>query len=138
MQGSSNSAKLEAANILGNISRQSNISESLKSESNIRILISCLQADDVELLAAVTGILVNILTDWEQRIKFRDLNGLIAVRKAFLRALSVYNWNLATLCCQVFWNILIDCTTINDEMAKEEAQLIANHIAENLGNFLCI
>lgn len=137
MQGSSIGAQLEAAKILGNISRQSNISESLHTEKKIRILISCLQTKaDTELLAAVVGILVNVLTEWDKRINFRDLNGPIAIRKVLLRALFVQNWNLAALCCEAIWNFLTDCTSMNEEIGLEEGQLIANHIAENLGTFL--
>lgn len=135
LQCSSINAQLEAAKILGNISRHSNIGDSLNAEKKINFLISCLAKEDTELLAAVVGILVNILSDWEKRIKFKELNGLIVIRKIFLRALSVHNWNLAALCCQAFWNFFIDYTSINDGMEREEGQLIANHIAENLGIF---
>ncbi|XP_063697135.1 armadillo repeat-containing protein 2 [Culicoides brevitarsis] len=134
--GYSKYSRLESANILGNISRLSNVN--VITERKLRILIGCLNcdtgkiSDESEFLTAVIGILVNILADWETRLKFKDLNGITALRKIFLRALDAKDWKLATLCCQAFWNIVTDCKTITEEISDEEGQLIANHIAENL------
>uniref|UniRef100_A0A336LNK2 CSON009166 protein n=1 Tax=Culicoides sonorensis TaxID=179676 RepID=A0A336LNK2_CULSO len=134
LQSSSNIiVRLEAAKILGNISRLPNISECLSKQDKMKIFISCLQTtEDFELLCAIVGIFVNILADWEKRLTFKELNGNFVLKKLLIKAIELHNWNLATLCCQAFWNFLTDCTDIRKEIGVESSQEIGNCIAENL------
>lgn len=134
IQRYSKNIQLEAAKILGNVSRLSILNVKLNTNKHIKVLLSCLeQTESVELLAAIVGILVNILVDWQIRATFKDLGGLNVLSNIFLQAVKIHDWNLAGLCCQALWNFLINCTNICEEIGTEELQLVANTIAENLG-----
>ena len=132
----SQTAKNEAARVLGNMTRNSMARQSFCSSNGLKILVKCLQSDDVELVEASCGVLVNLLGDWERRAPFKELKGIRLLRETLQRAAMDENWLLAGISCQAFWNFLIDSSNVIDTLGEKEADLLAGELAEYLGKFL--
>lgn len=60
-------AKAEAARVLGNMTRCSKVRNSFCEAGGLKVIVQQLRSDDLELVAASCGILVNLLGDWERR-----------------------------------------------------------------------
>lgn len=128
--------KAEAARVLGNLTRNSTVRQSFCTSNGLKILVKCLQEEDIELVTSCCGILVNLLGDWERRASFKELNGIRILREIFSRSALNEDWLLAGMCCQAFWNFLIDSSNVIDTLSEKEADFLAVDLAEFLGNLI--
>lgn len=126
-------ARSEVARVLGNMTRNGITRQTFCSESGLKILIRCLESDDVELMVTSCGVLVNILGDWERRAPFRELQGPIVLRKLLQRGASGQDWILAGIACQALWNYLIDSGNVMNALGESEVDYICGDLAECLG-----
>lgn len=114
-----NTAKAEAARVLGNMTRCSTVRNNFCEAGGLKVIVQQLRSDDLELVAASCGILVNLLGDWERRSckllftkhsifcsyflpVFRELNGPSLLIDALQHG-AMQNWVLAGIICQVIF-----------------------------------
>lgn len=128
-------ARNEAARVLGNLTRNSAARQSFCASNGLKVLIKCLQCDDIELVETSCGVLVNLLGDWERRAPFKELKGIRLLRETLQKAAMDENWLLAGIASQAFWNFLIDSSNVMDTLGENEADLLAGELAEYLGWF---
>lgn len=126
-------AKSEAARVLGNLTRNSTARQAFCTSNGLKILVKCLQSEDIELVTASCGVLVNLLGDWERRAPFKELNGIKILREMLQKAALNEDWLLAGMCCQAFWNFLIDSSNVMETLGECEGDLLAGDLAEYLG-----
>jgi armadillo repeat-containing protein 2 len=131
-------AKSEAARVLGNMTRNSTARQSFCSSNGLKVLVKCLESDDIELIATSCGVLVNLLGDWERRVPFKELKGIKILRETLQRAAMDEDWHLAGISCQAFWNFLIDSSNVIDTLGEVDADLLAGDLAEYLGNHMLL
>lgn len=60
-------AVAEAARVLGNMTRCATVRKHFCDSGGLKVIVQQLRSDDLELVAASCGILVNLLGDWERR-----------------------------------------------------------------------
>lgn len=60
-------AKAESARVLGNMTRCAIVRNHFCESGGLKVIVQQLNSDDLELVAAACGILVNLLGDWERR-----------------------------------------------------------------------
>ncbi|XP_070490786.1 armadillo repeat-containing protein 2 [Chironomus tepperi] len=125
-------AKSEAARVLGNLTRNSTARQSFCTSNGLKILVKCLQSDDTELVTASCGVLVNLLGDWERRASFKELNGIKILREILQSAAYNEDWLLSGMCCQAFWNFLIDSSNVVETLGESESDLLGGELAEYL------
>lgn len=128
--------KPEAARVLGNMTRSSIARQGFCTAGGLKILVKCLESDDLELVATSCGVLVNLLSDWERRAPFRELKGPPVLRDVLQRAANQEDWLLSGIVCQALWNFLIDTGNVIGALGETEADYIAVDLAEYLGNKL--
>ncbi|KAG5673777.1 hypothetical protein PVAND_003797 [Polypedilum vanderplanki] len=125
-------AKSEAARVLGNLTRNLTARQSFCSSNGLKILVKCLQSEDIELVTASCGVLVNLLGDWERRAPFKELNGIKILREILQKSALNEDWLLAAMCCQAFWNFLIDSNNVMETLGESQGDLLAGDLAEYL------
>lgn len=126
--------KAEAARVLGNLTRNLTVRQSFCSSNGLKILIKCLQqSEDIELVTSSCGIIVNLLGDWERRGSFKEINGVSILREILTRSAINEEWMLSGMCCQAFWNLLIDSSNVIETLGEQESDLLAGELAEFLG-----
>ncbi|XP_062560738.1 armadillo repeat-containing protein 2-like [Armigeres subalbatus] len=128
----SKSARSEAARVLGNMTRNSVARQTFCSENGLKILIQCLESNDVELMVTSCGVLVNILGDSDRRVPFREIQGPIVLRKLLQRGVSNQDWILAGISCQALWNYLIDSGNVVHALGESEVDFICSDLADCL------
>ncbi|XP_055621594.1 armadillo repeat-containing protein 2 isoform X2 [Toxorhynchites rutilus septentrionalis] len=128
----SNPARSEVARVLGNMTRNASARQTFCSENGLKIIISCLESNDVELMVTSCGVLVNILGDWQRRAPFREIQGPIILRKLLQRGTSNQDWILAGIACQALWNYLIDSGNVINSLGESELDYICGDLAECL------
>lgn len=137
------SARIEAARVLGNMTRSPVARQSLCAAGGLKVLVRHLTvsstvsapasaAADTELVGTSCGVLVNLLSDWERRAPFRELRGPYQLRDVLQRAALQADWLLAATVCQALWNFLIDTANIVGALGEDEADYIAGDLAEYL------
>lgn len=89
------------ARVLGNMTRCSNVRQSLCSSGCLKILVRNLESNDIELVTTTCGVLVNLLGDWERRAPFREIKGPLLLRKVLEKSVLRVDWLLAGIVCQV-------------------------------------
>lgn len=89
--------------------------------------------DDSELVCTSCGVLVNLLGDWDRRASFKELNGINILRDILQKAAASGDWLLAGMCCQAFWNFLIDSSNVIETLGESDSDLLAGDLAEFLG-----
>jgi armadillo repeat-containing protein 2 len=127
-------AKAEAARVLGNLTRNQAARQSFCASNGLKVIVKCLQSDDIELVATSCGVLVNLLGDWDRRAPFKELNGIKVLRGILQKAAMNEDWLLSGICCQAFWNFLIDSSNVIETLGEHDADLLAGDLAEFLGN----
>ncbi|KAJ6634191.1 Armadillo repeat-containing protein 2, partial [Pseudolycoriella hygida] len=125
------SAKAEASRVLGNMTRCSKVRQHFCEAGGLKVIVQQLRSDDLELVAASCGILVNLLGDWERRSSFRELNGP-SLLSDVLQHGAMQNWVLAGIICQAMWNYLIDSPNIVGALGENETEFIAGMLSEYL------
>lgn len=133
LNSSSNPARSEAARVLGNMTRNTVARQAFCSENGLKILVQCLESNDVELMVTSCGVLVNILGDSERRTPFREIQGPIVLRKLLQRGVSHQDWILAGISCQALWNYLIDSGNVVHALGESEVDFICSDLADCLG-----
>ncbi|XP_055597073.1 armadillo repeat-containing protein 2 isoform X2 [Uranotaenia lowii] len=128
----SNPARSEVARVLGNMTRNSVARQTFCAENGLKILIRCLESNDVELMVTSCGVLVNVLGDWERRAPFREVKGPIILRKLLQQGAANQNWILAGIACQALWNYLIDSGNVINALGEAEVDYICGDLAECL------
>ncbi|XP_037918228.1 armadillo repeat-containing protein 2 isoform X2 [Hermetia illucens] len=126
------SVRAEVARVLGNMTRNELARESFCSAGGLKAIVKCLGSDDYELAATSSGVLVNLLGDWERRAPFRELKGPVLLRDILQKAAVQEDWLLAGIVCQAFWNFLIDSGNVIGALGEDEADYIAGNLAEYL------
>lgn len=138
------SARIEAARVLGNMTRSPVARQALCAAGGLKVLVRHLSvsptasapagaaAADTELVGTSCGVLVNLLSDWERRAPFRELRGPYQLRDVLQRAALQADWLLAATVCQALWNYLIDTANIVGALGEDEADYIAGDLAEYL------
>lgn len=91
----------EVARVLGNMTRTMESRQAFCAGGGMKMLVTSLAADDVDLIGASCGVLVNLLSDWERRAPFRELRGPLLLRDVLQRAATNQDWPLASIVCQV-------------------------------------
>lgn len=91
----------EVARVLGNMTRSVVSRQAFCTIGGMQMLVATLAAEDVDLIGASCGVLVNLLSDWQRRAPFRELGGPLLVRDVLQRAAMHQDWLLASIACQV-------------------------------------
>ncbi|XP_014251201.1 armadillo repeat-containing protein 2 [Cimex lectularius] len=100
---------IEVTRVLGNLTRSKEVRDYILEIGGISQLVRCLEHENKELLFTTTGVLVNLMADWDKRLAFKEAHGvqrLIVVLKQSCEG----DWRLASLVCQALWNFCIDST----------------------------
>lgn len=100
---------IETTRVFGNLTRCKESRDYLLETGGVCQLVRCLERDNKELLSTTTGILVNLMADWDKRLAFKEDNGVARL----INVLGKYgesDWKLANLICQALWNFCIDST----------------------------
>ncbi|CAH1402753.1 unnamed protein product [Nezara viridula] len=100
---------IEVTRVLGNLSRSKDVRDYILEIGGISQLVRCLEHDNKELLFTTTGVLVNLMADWDKRLAFKENNGVHKLIMV-LKKTSDGDWRLASLVCQAIWNFCIDST----------------------------
>lgn len=105
---------LEASRALGNLTRCSASLNCICKSRFIEALVLLLQHENIDIVSAITGTLVNISGNKESReILINRANPLLALGQV-LRRSSLRNLKVSTLVCQVLYNLLL----INDSIVE--------------------
>lgn len=116
---------LEACRALGNLTRCSAALDSICKSRFIEALVLLLQHDNIEIVSAITGTLINISGKKESRdALINDANPLIALGHV-LRRSSLRNLTLSTLVCQVLYNLML-----NDSIVETIPPLLISGLEE--------
>lgn len=91
----------EIARVLGNLTRSLDARVAIHSSDGLKFLVMNLSSDDLEIVGTSCGVLVNMLSDWERRAQFRELNGPLLLRNVLKRSALKQDWLLALIACQV-------------------------------------
>lgn len=67
-------------------------------------LTNCLDSGNKELLVACCGVLVNMMSDENNREAFKNYNGVFKMVK-ILQSPGERDWTLLALICQTLWNV---------------------------------
>lgn len=98
--------KWEIARVLGNLTRSLDARVAVHSAGGLQFLVKNLESDDCDIVGTSCGVLVNMLSDWERRAQFRELNGPLLLRNVLQRSAIRQDWLLALIACQVSLVIL--------------------------------
>lgn len=111
----------EAARVLGNLSRRSEVRQCLSRDGHFAATLNMLQGcvEDRDLVYACVGIVVNMMSDPEQRPTFAKEGGVKKCTCVLERCLDQQDWMLACLVCQAIWNYCIDTQNITETMDED-------------------
>ena len=117
---------LEASRALGNLTRCSASLNCICKSRFIEALVLLLQHENVDIVSAITGTLVNISGNKESReVLINTANPLLALGQV-LRRSSLRNLKLSTLVCQVLYNLLL----INDSIVELLPSILISGLEE--------
>ncbi|KAG8307964.1 Armadillo repeat-containing protein 2 [Homalodisca vitripennis] len=100
---------VEVTRVFGNLTRSKETRDYILETGGISHLVRCLSHENRELLCTVTGVLVNLMADWDKRLAFKEDNGINRLLEVLERQ-GEQDWQLASLVCQALWNFCIDST----------------------------
>lgn len=95
------SVQSEIARVLGNLTRSLDARVAVHSAGGLQFLLRNLSSNDWDIVETSCGVLVNMLSDWERRAKFRELRGPYLLRDVLQRSAMKHDWLLALIACQV-------------------------------------
>lgn len=95
------SVQSEIARVLGNLTRSLDARVAVHSAGGLQFLLKNLSSNDLDIVETSCGVLVNMLSDWERRAKFRELRGPYLLRDVLQRSAMKHDWLLALITCQV-------------------------------------
>lgn len=91
----------EVARVLGNLTRSAAARASVYNAGGLKFLVKNLSSNDFDVIGTTCGVLVNMLSDWERRAPFREMQGPLLLRDALQRGAMNQDWLLALIACQV-------------------------------------
>lgn len=91
----------EIARVLGNLTRSLDARAAVHSAGGLKFLVKNLSSSDADIVGTSCGVLVNMLSDWERRAQFRELNGPLLLRMVLQSSTLKQDWLLALIACQV-------------------------------------
>ncbi|CAF1247866.1 unnamed protein product [Rotaria sordida] len=94
---------VEAFRVLGNLSRTTRIRDILMKCKVDRLAIHHCQSDNVELLYAVIGVLINLTVDEDKRECLKIHHGIDSLINIFEYSIQS-DWQLSSLVCKALWN----------------------------------
>lgn len=95
------SIQSEIARVLGNLTRSLDARIAVHAAGGLQFLLKNLSSNDWDIVETSCGVLVNMLSDWERRAKFRDSGGPLLLRDVLQRSAMKHDWLLALIACQV-------------------------------------
>lgn len=95
------SIQCEIARVLGNLTRSLDARVAIHSAGGLKFLVKNLSSNDPDIVGTSCGVLVNMLSDWERRAQFRELNGPLLLRNVLQHSALRQDWLLALIACQV-------------------------------------
>lgn len=95
------SVQSEIARVLGNLTRSLDARVAVHSAGGLQFLLKNLSSDDLDIVETSCGVLVNMLSDWERRARFREMRGPYLLRDVLQRSAMKHDWLLALIACQV-------------------------------------
>ncbi|CAF0760869.1 unnamed protein product [Rotaria sp. Silwood1] len=94
---------VEAFRVLGNLSRTTRIRDILMKCKVDRLAIHHCESDNVELLYAVIGVLINLTVDEDKRECLKIHHGIDSLINIFEYSIQS-DWQLSSLVCKALWN----------------------------------
>lgn len=91
----------EVARVLGNLTRSAAARTSVHNAGGLEFLVKNLTSNDFDVIGTTCGVLVNMLSDWERRAPFREMQGPLLLRDVLQRGAMNQDWLLALIACQV-------------------------------------
>jgi hypothetical protein len=105
----------ETARVLGNLSRRREVRQCLQEDGFFKCTAHLLaNSVDRDLVYALVGIIINMMSDGEHRPNFRDEHGVEKCIDLLDFCLEAKDWELACLVCQAIWNYCIDSKHLSD------------------------
>ncbi|CAF1127979.1 unnamed protein product, partial [Didymodactylos carnosus] len=112
---------IEAFRVLGNLSRMKNVRNVLMHCKADDLAIEYCESDNIELLYAVIGVIINLTVDEDKRSCLKINNGLQSLISIFECSVN-QDWQLASLVCKALWNYCDNENKVlwfnNDELVK--------------------
>lgn len=99
-------ARSEVARVLGNLTRSAAARIAVYNAGGLKFLAKNLSSNDFDVIGTSCGVLVNMLSDWERRAPFREIQGPLLLRDVLQRGAMNQDWLLALIACQVFKSFL--------------------------------
>lgn len=100
-QSGPEAARSEVARVLGNLTRSSAARDAVHNAGGLKFLTKNLTSNDFDVIGTTCGVLVNMLSDWERRAPFREIQGPLLLRDVLQRGAMNQDWLLALIACQV-------------------------------------
>uniref|UniRef100_A0A1B6CHS7 Armadillo repeat-containing protein 2 n=1 Tax=Clastoptera arizonana TaxID=38151 RepID=A0A1B6CHS7_9HEMI len=100
---------VEITRVFGNLTRNKETRDFMLETGGTCQLVRCLERENRDLLCTTTGVLVNLMGDWDKRLAFKEDNG-VAKLITILEKKGENDWKLSCLVCQALWNFCIDST----------------------------
>lgn len=94
-------ARSEVARVLGNLTRSTAARMAVYNSGGLKFLAKNLTSNDFDVVGTSCGVLVNMLSDWERRVPFREIEGPLLLRDVLQRGAMNQDWLLALIACQV-------------------------------------
>lgn len=94
-------ARSEVARVLGNLTRSAAARTAVYNADGLKFLAKNLTSNDFDVIGTSCGVLVNMLSDWERRAPFREIQGPLLLRDVLQRGAMSQDWLLAMIACQV-------------------------------------
>ncbi len=96
-------AILEVFRVFANLSRHRSVRNYLISKKVNKLAIAYLNSNNRELVYIVIGVLINMMTDPENRLMLKKENGISKLIE-ILTDLGPTDWQLSSMICQLFMN----------------------------------
>ncbi|CAF4288583.1 unnamed protein product, partial [Adineta steineri] len=94
---------VEAFRVLGNLSRAKRIRDILMKCKVDRLAIHHCRSENIELLYAVIGVLINLTVDEDKRECLKNSDGIDSLITIYEYSIQT-DWQLASLACKALWN----------------------------------
>ncbi len=112
----------ETARVLGNLSRRPEVRRIIKEDGFFKTTLGLLLATDRDLVYAIVGVVINMMSDGGLRPTFKSEAGVKKCISVLHCCLENEDWPLACLVCQAIWNFCIDSNSLSEVI--EETYLV--------------
>lgn len=128
---------LEAARVFGNLSQIRQVRHFMVDNAMDKLLVALLDSTNRELVFTSVGILINLMVDRENRHIIKRENGVQKLIDV-LRDFGQNDWHLASMVCQVFWNVSEQMNSSYDCFGNPEADDLCDVLTEFLDENVAI